>query len=84
MPHWGDLIDPLSPNFAHLTEKRHCSFVFFIKKHCKVQVPMVDIAMIDKVCALLDSFVLNNPQQALLEALEYWSRKHHGAERNGL
>merc|ERR1719174_2997484 len=28
--------------------------------------------MIDKVCALLDSFVLNNPQQALLEALEYW------------
>ena len=46
--------------------------LLFIKKHCKVQVPMVDIAMVDKVCALLDSFVLNNPQQSLLEALEYW------------
>merc|ERR1719281_1653149 len=25
--------------------------LLFIKKHCKVQVPMVDIAMINKVCA---------------------------------
>merc|ERR1719482_1552234 len=46
--------------------------LMYIKKNCKVQVPMVDIAMIDKVCALLDSFVLNKPEAPLLEALEYW------------
>merc|ERR1719506_2194446 len=59
-------------DLAKYFEKYAPETLLFIKKHCKVQVPMVDIAMIDKVCALLDSFVLNNPQQAYLEALEYW------------
>jgi hypothetical protein len=43
-----------------------------MKKNCKIQVPMVDIAMVDKICYLLDSFIFNNPQQSMLDALEYW------------
>merc|ERR1719482_630398 len=59
-------------DLAKYFEKYAPDTLLFIKKTCKVQVPMVDIAMIDKVCALLDSFVLNKPEAPLLEALEYW------------
>merc|ERR1719326_2832752 len=46
--------------------------LLYMKKNCKIQVPMVDIAMVDKICYLLDSFIFNNPQQHMLDALEYW------------
>ena len=46
--------------------------LLYMKKNCKIQVPMVDIAMVDKICYLLDAFIFNNPQQHMLDALEYW------------
>merc|ERR1719261_1131866 len=41
--------------------------LMYMLKNCKIQVPMVDIAMINVLCSLLDALLANQ-----LESLEYW------------
>eukprot|EP00931_Biecheleriopsis_adriatica_P101533 TRINITY_DN7664_c0_g1_i1.p1 TRINITY_DN7664_c0_g1~~TRINITY_DN7664_c0_g1_i1.p1 ORF type:complete len:4295 (+),score=1011.97 TRINITY_DN7664_c0_g1_i1:399-12887(+) len=60
--------DPVKEQVAKLFDKYCPDALNWIKKSAKVQVPLVDIALISSLCSLLDGRL--NPQN--LEALETW------------